>query len=49
MSDLVAPFRAAGHRNVRTHGQSGNVLFEADHVGGTALQTAVERTPGSNG
>lgn len=43
MGDLVESFRAAGHRNVRTHGQSGNVLFEADHVGGTALETAVER------
>ncbi|MBZ2198883.1 DUF1697 domain-containing protein [Occultella gossypii] len=43
MSDLVASFREAGHQNVRTHGQSGNVLFEADHAGGPDLETAVER------
>jgi uncharacterized protein (DUF1697 family) len=44
MSDLAASFGAAGYENVRTHGQSGNVMFDADHSGGPALESAVEQT-----
>src|SRR5918994_3433489 len=43
MSDLAASLRVAGYEDVRTHGQSGNVLFDADHAGGPALETAVEQ------
>ena len=43
MSDLAASFRAEGYENVRTHGQSGNVMFDADHSGGPALESAVEQ------
>jgi uncharacterized protein (DUF1697 family) len=43
MSDLAASFREAGYEDVRTHGQSGNVLFDADHAGGPALERAVEQ------
>jgi uncharacterized protein (DUF1697 family) len=43
MSDLVASFREAGYENVRTHAQSGNVLFDASHQGGPALESAVEQ------
>ena len=43
MSDLAVSFRDAGYENVRTHGQSGNVLFEVGLVGGTPLEAAVEQ------
>jgi uncharacterized protein (DUF1697 family) len=43
MSDLAASFREASYENVRTHGQSGNVLFDASHVGGPALESSVEQ------
>jgi uncharacterized protein (DUF1697 family) len=43
MSDLAASFRAAGYENVRSHAQSGNVLFDASHPGGPALESAVEQ------
>jgi uncharacterized protein (DUF1697 family) len=43
MSDLVESFRAAGYENVRTHGQSGNVMFGADHGGGAAFESTVEQ------
>ena len=43
MSELAQSFRDAGYGNVRTHGQSGNVLFEAEREGGPALESAVER------
>jgi uncharacterized protein (DUF1697 family) len=41
MSDIATSFRAAGYTNVRTHGQSGNVLFEADSAG-TELENSIE-------
>jgi len=45
MSDVAVCFRDAGYSAVRTHGQSGNVLFDADadDAGGPALETAIER------
>lgn len=42
MSDVSACFKEAGHTNVRTHGQSGNVLFESEHAGGPALEREIE-------
>jgi uncharacterized protein (DUF1697 family) len=38
MADLVACFEDAGHENVRTHGQSGNVLFD-----GAATESSLEK------
>jgi uncharacterized protein (DUF1697 family) len=46
MSDLAASFREAGFENVRTHGQSGNVLFDASDVGGPALEGSMEQMLG---
>lgn len=43
MTDLVAAFRKAGYANVRTHGQSGNVLFETDRTGSAKLESAIEK------
>ena len=43
MSDVTAAFEEAGYAGVITHGQSGNVLFSADHAGGPSLESAVER------
>jgi uncharacterized protein (DUF1697 family) len=43
MSDLAGSFREAGFENVRTHGQSGNVLFDANDVGGPTLEHSVEQ------
>ena len=43
MSDLAASFRDAGYLNVRTHGRSGNVLFDTEDVGGPELEGIVER------
>jgi uncharacterized protein (DUF1697 family) len=43
MSDLAACFREAGHRDVRTYIQSGNVLFSTDDATGPQLEDAVER------
>jgi uncharacterized protein (DUF1697 family) len=42
MREVAAAFRDAGYGNVRTHGQSGNVLFETDHGGGLELETSIE-------
>ena len=44
MGDMLAAFDEAGYTDVRTHGQSGNVLFAARHTGGPALETSVEQT-----
>ncbi|MBT2553950.1 DUF1697 domain-containing protein [Arthrobacter sp. ISL-5] len=43
MPDLSACFRDAGHRDVRTYIQSGNVLFTPDHAAGPELEDALER------
>jgi uncharacterized protein (DUF1697 family) len=43
MPDLAACFRDAGHRDVRTFIQSGNVLFTPDHAAGPELEDALER------
>jgi len=43
MTEVAAAFRDAGYANVRTHGQSGNVLFEADRAGGARLESAIEK------
>ena len=43
MADVVACLTDAGFGNVRTHGQSGNVVFTTDRAGGPRLETAVER------
>ncbi len=43
MSDVSACFERAGYANVSTYGQSGNVLFEAEHGGGPALETQIEK------
>jgi uncharacterized protein (DUF1697 family) len=43
MPDLAACFRDAGHRDVRTYIQSGNVLFTPDHAAGPELEDALER------
>jgi uncharacterized protein (DUF1697 family) len=43
MPDLADSFRHAGYAGVRTHTQSGNVLFTAEPATGTALEDAVER------
>lgn len=42
MPDLVACFRDAGHEDVSTYLQSGNVLFGADHKSGPKLEAEVE-------
>lgn len=42
MPDLAACFRDAGHVDVLTYIQSGNVIFRADHAGGPALETELE-------
>jgi uncharacterized protein (DUF1697 family) len=42
MPDVVACFTDAGYENVRTHGQSGNVLFTTDRAGGPRLEKAIE-------
>jgi uncharacterized protein (DUF1697 family) len=43
MPDLVACFTDAGYGDVRTHGQSGNVLFTTARAGGPRLETAIQR------
>lgn len=43
MPDLAACFRDAGHRDVRTFIQSGNVLFTPDHAAEPELEDALER------
>ena len=43
MSDVSASFADAGYADVRTHGQSGNVLFESEHAGGTVLESKIEK------
>lgn len=43
MSELTATFRDAGYDNVRTHGQSGNVLFTTADTDGSTLERSVER------
>lgn len=43
MPELAAAFRDAGHEDVRTYLQSGNVLFNADRTPGAELEDAVER------
>ena len=43
MPDLAACFRDAGHRDVRTYIQSGNVLFTPDPAAGPELEDALER------
>jgi uncharacterized protein (DUF1697 family) len=43
MPDLAACFRDAGYRDVRTHAQSGNVLFTADRTTGPELEHTIER------
>lgn len=42
MPDLVACFADAGYEDVRTHIQSGNVLFRAGRATGPKLEDAVE-------
>lgn len=42
MPALVECFEAAGYRSVRTHLQSGNVLFDADTADGLGLETALD-------
>lgn len=42
MSDLVEVFRDAGYANARTHGQSGNVLFESEIADRVALESHLE-------
>jgi len=42
MADLADAFRDAGHGEVTTHGQSGNVLFESGRRSGPALERALE-------
>jgi uncharacterized protein (DUF1697 family) len=44
MVDVVACLTDAGYRDVRTHGQSGNVLFTTDRAGGARLESAIART-----
>ena len=43
MPDLAACFRDAGHPDVRTYIQSGNVLFTPDQAAGPELEDALER------
>ncbi|WP_314148701.1 DUF1697 domain-containing protein [uncultured Leifsonia sp.] len=43
MSDISAVFRESGFENVRTHGQSGNVLFDAEPAGRPPLESTIER------
>jgi len=43
MSDLKKMFEAAGLENVQTYIQSGNVIFEAEEVGGRSLAERIER------
>jgi uncharacterized protein (DUF1697 family) len=43
MSDVSASFAEAGYVNVRTHGHSGNVLFESEHAGGLGLESKIEQ------
>jgi len=43
MSELAESFRDAGYGDVRTHSQSGNVLFTTDRAGGPKLERAIER------
>jgi uncharacterized protein (DUF1697 family) len=42
MSDLAASFSDAGYDDVRTHSQSGNVLFTTSRAGGPRLEKAIE-------
>ena len=42
MADVVSCLTDAGYENVRTHGQSGNVLFTTSRAGGPRLETAIE-------
>jgi len=42
MTEVTEAFREAGHANVRTHGQSGNVLFETEHGEASALESSIE-------
>jgi uncharacterized protein (DUF1697 family) len=41
MDELVGTFHDAGYLHVRTHGQSGNVLFDTEHAGGAALESSL--------
>ena len=43
MPELVAALADAGYEDVRTHGQSGNVLFSTGRAGGARLETAIEK------
>lgn len=43
MQDLAECFREAGYEEVRTHLQSGNVLFASDPRSGAELEEAIER------
>lgn len=43
MPDLAECFRAAGYEDVRTHLQSGNVLFASGSRSGVELEDALER------
>jgi uncharacterized protein (DUF1697 family) len=47
MADLVACFRDAGYGDVRTHLQSGNVLFTADAAPEDEIERMLERRFGS--
>ena len=43
MAELAACFEDAGYAHVRTHGQSGNVLFESGGVTESALESILEK------
>lgn len=44
MPALADCFRGAGYTNVRTHAQSGNVLFVGDATSGERLEAALDET-----
>lgn len=43
MDLLRAQFESLGFKNVRAHIQSGNVIFEAEEKGTSALESKIER------
>jgi len=43
MADLAECFREAGYEDVRTHGQSGNVLFSASATSEAKLEAMLEK------
>lgn len=43
MSDVSSSFVEAGYDSVRTHGQSGNVLFDSKQASGRALENEIEQ------